>query len=127
MSFKLTKKDFHRPTAAWYSEYLQSPKWIAFKSEIVRKRGDLCERCKTKLHFSLHHKTYARLFNELQVDVELLCQDCHYLAHKLDDIPYLFLIYVEAIAEVKRSLNELKHEPQIQKAKARKREITDGV
>lgn len=121
MSFIIQPSDIHKPVAKWYSEYLQSPKWIQFKAKLAVRRGSLCERCKVNPYFSLHHKTYARLFNELPVDVELLCKECHTLAHKHDDIPFLQLIYAaqQSRANVEHVLQLFKNQPQINKPNKR--------
>ncbi len=124
MSFKLGPKDLHKPTAAWYSDYLQSPIWAALRARLLVKRGPNCERCKAQPSFSLHHKTYARLFNELEVDVEFLCKECHYEAHKKDDIPFLYLIYYDSLQEVQDFLTLLHSEPKIRQPKQRKHNNT---
>lgn len=124
LSFKIKPSDVHRPTAKWYSEYLQSSKWTAFRARLLLKRGQLCERCKVNPHFSLHHKTYARLFNELEVDVEFLCKNCHTLAHKQDDIPYLWLIYLHEVPtkDLEEYLANNKNAPKIKTANKRKQQ-----
>jgi len=66
-----------------YKSYIVSMKWKIFKRGIVKTRGNVCERCGTKTNkLDLHHKTYARLFNELPQDVMLLCRDCHNEIHE---------------------------------------------
>jgi hypothetical protein len=112
--FTLKKSDLHKPTAAWYSEYLRSDRWKAFRKKIIAERGDLCEVCKIIPHFSLHHRTYIRLWQELPEDVLLVCKDCHDGIHKqnrLDNkpIPCISLIYEESIHKVKNTLKSIKH------------------
>lgn len=105
MSFVLKRSDLHKPVAAWYSDYLLSDKWVEFKRRIALDRGKKCEVCKKVPWFSLHHKTYARLFNELPTDVLLVCKDCHVLLHQ-DKIPYVWLIYEPSLKLVKEVLDE---------------------
>lgn len=47
-------------------------------------RGCKCERCKKPkppnvLH--IHHKTYERIFEEREADLEILCPRCHAIEH----------------------------------------------
>lgn len=85
-------------------------------------RGELCERC-LEPQFSLHHKTYARLFAELPEDVELLCKPCHVLAHAEDYIPFLYLIYEKDLENVKQTLEYTKPYAMIDEPEKRKRKI----
>lgn len=64
-----------------YDSYLKSNRWREFKKLIIDKRGEMCEKCGVKAT-DLHHKTYARLFNELPEDVLLLCRSCHEAIHR---------------------------------------------
>lgn len=98
MAFLLKKIDLHPKPANWYCEYLASDKWKFFKSELIIKRGPYCEWCFERLGDKipqevLHHKTYARLFKEFELDVVLLCKECHSYTHQYHDIPCLPWIY----------------------------------
>lgn len=76
------KKESLKAKKTKYRIYLNSKKWRAFKKSVLKKRGNICERCKLETEkLDLHHKTYARLFNELPEDVELLCRSCHEIEH----------------------------------------------
>ena len=106
MSFKISKKDFHKPTAKWYQDYLLSDRWVRLKAKIVAQRGINCEECGAP-HTVLHHKTYARLFKESARDVTLLCNDCHFIAHQRHHIPLLYLIYEHSLTQVTTYLAKL--------------------
>lgn len=118
MSFKLTRIDLHKPTAKWYSDYLESDKWKAFRTKLQTERSAACETCGEPSHV-LHHKTYARLFNELPEDVVFLCKECHKATHDIHDIPYLFLIYEPSTQLVKCTLKMTKIAPKVLKPKRR--------
>lgn len=43
--------------------------------------GRYCRVCRTTVHLEVHHKHYARLFNERVGDLEILCRTCHRHEH----------------------------------------------
>ncbi|MHC2583664.1 HNH endonuclease family protein [Bradyrhizobium diazoefficiens] len=63
-----------------YAEYLQSPEWRARADAAIRRSRGFCERCGRPAQ-EVHHKTYERLFCELDDDLEALCAACHRLEH----------------------------------------------
>jgi len=69
-----------------YHEYLCSRAW-ALKREAVYERTreedgiSRCERCLWRKGKSVHHLTYARLYNEELTDLVLLCDVCHAYQH----------------------------------------------
>lgn len=111
MSFKLTQLDLHKPTAKWYSDYLQSLKWKEFRVRIIAERGPHCEKCTVLPHHVLHHLTYIHLFNEWRADVLLLCKKCHKKAHE-SKVPYAFLIYEVSLEFVTAFLSQLNYSTQ---------------
>lgn len=115
MSFILSKLDLHKPVADWYAEYLASDSWKSKRAKLIRERGSSCEWCKANDCHVLHHKTYARLFNELDVDLVLLCKTCHKYTHEVHDIPYLYFIYWPSKKDIEAELRFLVDEPQIRK------------
>lgn len=106
--FTLRKIDLHKPTAAWYSEYLQSERWRALRARLITERGTLCEVCHKQPHYSLHHNTYARLFNETDEDVTLVCKECHTEIHQNYSIPLIFFIYENDLHWVRSTLRYYK-------------------
>lgn len=88
-------KPTHPPTAKWYAEYVLTPGWKDKKKHLRKKRGTMCEDCKKRKSVILHHITYARVLREREADLRLLCGECHGVAHKTHDIPFLYLIYRE--------------------------------
>lgn len=75
-----------------YKSYLESKHWQDlrkrfYKSKLVKKIDNkiVCYSCEEIKPLSLHHKTYKRMGKEKLNDLVLLCQNCHYLAHKIHD------------------------------------------
>ena len=65
-----------------YEEVLCSALWWERREEIIEVRGAMCERCgMDRVELELHHLTYARLGDESDGDLELLCGECHCRAH----------------------------------------------
>lgn len=68
--------------------YYCSREW-ALKKEAIHERSriahrtniGICERCHLIEGKAVHHKTYARLYNEKLTDLVLLCDDCHNFIH----------------------------------------------
>lgn len=85
----------HPKMADWYIAYLNSPHWHTLRTTILDKRTRKCEDCGSRYKPTLHHLSYARLGHERQSDMRILCPRHHRLAHRLHDIPFLFLIYRE--------------------------------
>lgn len=72
----------NRKHSAEYEEYLQSEKWQWVRHRILSKAGGLCERCRTATATQVHHLTYVRLGNELDSDLQALCEPCHEVADR---------------------------------------------
>jgi 5-methylcytosine-specific restriction endonuclease McrA len=61
-----------------YNSYVGSTEWQRLKCEVIKQRGNRCERCRrVSAYLELHHKHYYSLGNEQPEDVELLCPKCH--------------------------------------------------
>jgi 5-methylcytosine-specific restriction endonuclease McrA len=68
--------------AMLYSDYLRTPEWSYRRREMVKAAERKCGRCgKYSPNLDVHHRTYARLGNELPEDLEVLCGDCHQREH----------------------------------------------
>lgn len=66
---------------AEYLAYLQSPQWKARRLELFAARGAKCEICQSKKLLHLHHLTYVRLYDELDSDLAIVCDECHGAIH----------------------------------------------
>ena len=66
---------------SWKNDYnchIGSTEWKRFKREVIKQRGNRCERCgHVSAYLELHHKHYHSLGSEQPEDVELLCPKCH--------------------------------------------------
>jgi 5-methylcytosine-specific restriction endonuclease McrA len=61
-----------------YIEHLSSPYWKALKAKVITRRGRRCEGCgSSEKPLDLHHEHYQTFPRERQMDVRLLCRDCH--------------------------------------------------
>jgi 5-methylcytosine-specific restriction endonuclease McrA len=78
-----------------YKSYLSSNAWKETRARffnrsqrvlLMRRRYGriVCEFCKYRGKFNLHHKTYERLGRERTTDLIILCDDCHEKVHSLD-------------------------------------------
>lgn len=68
-----------------YINYLKSDKWIKFRNKIKFDRGNKCEICSISgdiTHLHGHHVTYVRFMNEIESDIQILCNLCHKEVHK---------------------------------------------
>lgn len=69
-----------------YVKYIGSPAWDARKRAYYANHHAICRTCgadEKEIH--LHHRTYARLFDEADADLMPLCKTCHtalHLVHK---------------------------------------------
>lgn len=69
-----------------YTKYLQSKEWKKISLECKTLAENKCSRCGSNKKLEAHHKTYDRIYNESQDDLECLCHDCHMKHHKENDI-----------------------------------------
>ena len=64
-----------------YKDRISSAEWFQLCCRLKRERGNKCDRCGKHYPFlEVHHLTYARLGNERDSDLEVLCNDCHTVA-----------------------------------------------
>ena len=63
-----------------YKDYLKSDRWREIRRRIWRAAKGRCALCGEK-GSAVHHKTYARVGNEWEEDLELLCKLCHDRRH----------------------------------------------
>jgi 5-methylcytosine-specific restriction endonuclease McrA len=61
-----------------YNCHIGSTEWRRFRCEVIKQRGNRCERCgHVSAYLELHHRHYHSLGSEQPDDVELLCPKCH--------------------------------------------------
>lgn len=66
-----------------YRNYLESPAWHCRRREALERGGHKCQLCASGRRLNVHHNTYARLFNELPIDLCVLCRRCHRKFHNI--------------------------------------------
>ena len=64
-----------------YHHYLQSDAWKE-RAKQERSKNPNCSLCNRKGLLHVHHRTYARLGNERDGDLVILCDECHELFHQ---------------------------------------------
>ncbi len=69
-----------------YAEYLRHPKFRAIRSEVFKRAGGICERCKLRPPTEPHHLKYPP-WGEFDVPANLLavCHQCHCKIHGKED------------------------------------------
>jgi hypothetical protein len=71
-----------------YREYLQTPEWRRTRAAALQRAGHCCSLDVTHTEgLEVHHRTYARLGNELATDLTVLCRPCHQLHHRVNGRP----------------------------------------
>ena len=60
-----------------YYRYLLSSRWHSKRRQVWQRCGGVCERCHLRRMTEVHHRTYARLFDEDLRDLQGLCRRCH--------------------------------------------------
>lgn len=65
-----------------YSDYLKSCDWKE-KRTLKRNNKKNCAICGSKENLHTHHLNYKNLIDVEQSDLRVLCENCHFLTHKL--------------------------------------------
>lgn len=77
---EINKKDFGGFPS--YQEYLNSERWMDFRSIILNYYGHKCMLCSVSTNLNVHHNNYDNLGRETMADVIVLCRDCHARHHQ---------------------------------------------
>lgn len=67
---------------AEYEAYLESETWRKRRLVILERASKICECCEYYPANEIHHKTYARIGQELDTDLMAVCKFCHDQIHK---------------------------------------------
>lgn len=66
------------PFSKKYVEYVNSTAWFIRREAAIEKAEWKCQICGLyNDHLEVHHKTYARLGNERDEDLLVVCAECH--------------------------------------------------
>jgi 5-methylcytosine-specific restriction endonuclease McrA len=70
---------------ASYREYIEGPEWQERRRYYLARAMYRCQLCKRRgvngRGLNVHHSDYSRLGAELEIDVIVLCRDCHARHH----------------------------------------------
>jgi hypothetical protein len=99
-----THKDNKTARQQEYREYLSTDHWRELAEETKRLAGYRCQVCNSTEHLQAHHRTYERKGKELQSDLVCLCDSCHNLYHKKNEVSRLLDLgidenYIEQLAQ----------------------------
>jgi hypothetical protein len=64
-----------------YQAYLASHEWAQRRSSILKRCSGICERCHSNPAENIHHRTYARKYQERLTDLIAYCRGCHEWHH----------------------------------------------
>lgn len=78
----MSRHRHYRPAS--YETYIGSKRWRKKRAKALAHHGRVCVSCGATHRLRVHHKTYARLGNELMDDLQVLCVDCHANEHEGD-------------------------------------------
>ncbi len=84
----------------FYQAYLNSPAWRKTRNDALRRAGYKCERCGVRRDFNVHHRSYARLGNEVPADLEVLCFTCHNGHHQQEAEGTSLGLFLKLVSEV---------------------------
>ena len=73
-----------------YHEYIQSQEWRSKVEKIKQERGNRCQLCSVSGIIAIlngHHNTYERLGSERDLDITILCKECHAHFHTGENKP----------------------------------------
>lgn len=65
-----------------YAEYLTTQTWKYRALRAKERAGWHCELCRGDGPLEVHHWTYARVGQERDEDLIVLCEDCHAYEHR---------------------------------------------
>lgn len=82
-----------------YEAYLQTPWWRARRNRALRAAGYRCTACGTKRELQVHHRSYERLGEEQDEDLQVLCRGCH-LGEHYEEVQSHVAFYVRVLSEV---------------------------
>ncbi len=97
----LDRESSTRPKAPdFYRSYLNSPHWRMVRNAAMKRANYRCHKCGSKRDPNVHHKTYERLGNERDEDLEVLCFGCHNGHHLEEARSEPSGVYVKLVSEV---------------------------
>tara|TARA_Y100000034_G_scaffold127221_1_gene179699 strand:+ start:1020 stop:1658 length:639 start_codon:yes stop_codon:yes gene_type:complete len=65
-----------------HRSYIGSKEWKARARDLRTRRGNQCEICGSSRFCQVHHNTYISKGDEDELDLIVLCADCHSIFHR---------------------------------------------
>ena len=62
-----------------YLSYIKSPAWFARRQRALQRAGNRCQVCGRSYWLHVHHVSYDHLGHERDIDLTVLCSECHML------------------------------------------------
>ncbi len=90
----LADADHRRYSFTGLADYYRSPEWRCKRLAKLTEAGNKCRRCDATSGLQVHHRHYARLFNEHMEDLEVLCVECHDRADRCREYESGLVTYV---------------------------------
>jgi 5-methylcytosine-specific restriction endonuclease McrA len=84
---RLTADERRRLASMTYEQYLGTRHWRQRRERSLVLADHRCERCGARSTLQVHHRTYERLGEELDEDLEVLCDRCHAAEHGITNEP----------------------------------------
>lgn len=83
----------HKP----YSFFLETKYWKWVRRLVIKRDGNKCTKCLSKINLQVHHLSYKNHFNEHNhlEDLVTLCVTCHDNCHSIPEIAHLKAIMKE--------------------------------
>lgn len=85
-----------------YEQYLLTAWWRRMRNRALQISRYQCSRCQVTRELQVHHKTYDRLGDERDVDLEVLCRGCHLGLH-VHEVQLSLGVYFKLISDVLKS------------------------
>jgi len=83
-----------------YRAYLNSSHWLMVRNAALKRANYRCHKCGSKRDPNVHHKSYERLGNERDEDIEVLCFTCHNGLHLEQAQEEPVGVYVKIVSDV---------------------------
>ena len=64
-----------------YDAYLETNEWKSKRQQVLERAHFVCEGCREQPATTVHHLTYAHVFDELLFELVALCAKCHDRCH----------------------------------------------
>jgi len=85
-----------------YERYLQTARWRSRRNRALKLAEYHCQRCQAQRKLQVHHLSYARLGDERDEDLEVLCRGCH-LGHHVNELQHNLGIYRRIVSDTLRT------------------------